>query len=140
MCSLDRRESLELALVHVDLFATGETDGSGGTLDKADTIAVQALVDTSHTAGRACDRYTGALALDFRLELLLVALAEVLDDGGLHGKLDTIQGQEPDDVPYPDDTDPSTRDASDVGEGPVSVGGNNGRDELGDAEGDKESP
>ena len=28
----------------------------------------------------------------------LAALAEILDDGGLHGKLDKVEGEEPNDV------------------------------------------
>lgn len=36
--------------------------------------------------------------------------------------------------PNPDDTDPSTRDGLNLGEAPVTVRGNDRRDELGDAE------
>lgn len=40
--------------------------------------------------------------------------------------------------PDPNNANPSTRDSLDVGEAPVTVGGNDGRDELGDAESDDE--
>jgi len=83
-------------------------------------------VNAADSARRACNGHSGALALDFRLELLLVTLTEVLDDGSLHGKLDTVQGQEPDNVPYPDDTNPATRDTGDLSEWPVAVGGDDG--------------
>jgi hypothetical protein len=33
-----------------------------------------------------------------------MTLTEVLDDSSLHGKFDTIEGKEPNEVPYPDDS------------------------------------
>ena len=51
----------------------------------------------------------------------------------------TLRGDERQDTyPDPNDTDPSTRDGPDVGEAPVTVGGDDGRDELGNAEGNDE--
>jgi len=70
------------------------------------------------------------------LESLLGAVvADPLDDGGLHAELDKVEREEPDDIPDPDDTDPATRDGVDLGEAPRAVGGDDGGDELGDAEG-----
>lgn len=63
-----------------------------------------------------------------------LSLLEVGNDRSLEGKLDEIEGEVPDDVPNPDDSDPSTRDTSDVGEAPVSVSGNNRGDQLSDTE------
>ena len=40
--------------------------------------------------------------------------------------------------PDPDDSDPATRNGTNVGEAPVSVRGDDGRDKLGNAEGDKQ--
>jgi hypothetical protein len=70
--------------------------------------------------------------------LLLVTLAEVLDDSSLHGEFDTIEGEEPNEVPYPDNSDPSAGDAGDLSEWPVTESGNEGGDELSKAEGDEE--
>jgi len=41
--------------------------------------------------------------------------------------------------PDPDDSDPATRNGTNAGEAPVSVQGDDGRDKLGNAEGDKQS-
>lgn len=64
-----------------------------------------------------------------------LALLEVGNDRLLETELDEIEGEVPDDVPDPDDTDPTTRDTSDVGEAPVTVSGNDGSDKLSDTEG-----
>jgi hypothetical protein len=120
MLSLDRRKALELGLTHLDLLATLEADAASSTLDEGNTVAVQALVDTSNAAGSTGDWDTGALALDFVPQLLLVTLAEVLDDSSFHREFDTIEREEPDDVPHPDNSDPSAGDARDVGEVPVT--------------------
>ena len=45
----------------------------------------------------------------------------------------------PDDVPNPDDSDPSSRDSLDVGEAPISESGDDGRDELSETEGKHQS-
>lgn len=42
--------------------------------------------------------------------------------------------------PNPDDTNPSTGDGADSGEAPVTVSGDDGRDELSQAERNQESP
>ena len=68
-----------------------------------------------------------------------MTVTKVLDDSCLHSELDPVERNEPDDVPNPDDTNPATRDSLDVGEAPVTVGSNDRRDELSDAEGTHES-
>jgi len=65
-----------------------------------------------------------------------MAPAEVFEHGSLHRKLDQVERQEPDDVPHPDGTDPTSGDAIDPGEVPVSV--RDRRDELRNAEDTKE--
>jgi hypothetical protein len=134
MCGLDRRKALELGLTHLDLLSALEADAASSTLDERNTIPIQALVDTSNAAGSAGNGDTCALALDLVPQLLLVALAEVLDDGSLHRELDTVEREEPDEVPYPDNSDPSAGDACDLGERPVAECSDDGRDKLGNAE------
>ena len=70
----------------------------------------------------------------------LVTDTQHLDDGHLHCKFDPVKGYEPNDIlakksdyitikpsekntyQYPDDTDPTTRDSSNLGEAPVTIG------------------
>jgi hypothetical protein len=108
ICRLDRRKALEFALAHLNLLAAFESNTPSSPLDEGNTIAIQALVDTSNATGSTGDGDTGTDALDFLRQLLLVTLTEVLDDSSLHGKFDTIEGKEPNEVPYPDDSDPTT--------------------------------
>lgn len=112
-----------------------EPDSPCNTLEERHTVGVQALVDR-RSAGLGAGK--GNTRGGLRGELRLVTLAEVLDDGGLHRELDPVEGDEPDDVPDPDDTDPSTADALHLGEAPVTVRSDDRRDELSDAEGDEE--
>ena len=137
VCSLDRCKALELGLTHLDLLATLEADAASSTLDEGNTVAIQALVDTSNTAGGTGDGDTGALAFDLTSQSLFVTLAEVLDNSSFHREFDTIEREEPDEVPYPDNSDPSAGDALDLGELPVTECSNDGRDELGNAEGNE---
>lgn len=54
----------------------------------------------------------------------VLRLASVVSlDSSPDSELDEIKREEPDEVPDPGDSDPSTRDTLDVGETPVSVGG-----------------
>ena len=129
--SLDGRESLQLVLGHVDLLSSLELVGS--SRDKVGSVRVEGLVSGS-SSGQSFSRLvdegggnSGSLSL-----------LEVLDDGELHGVLDEIHGEVPDNVPDPDDTDPSTRDRSDVGEAPITESGNDGRDQLSETEGNHE--
>jgi hypothetical protein len=129
--SLDGRESRKLVLRHVDLLSALElvalSESSG---DEVGSVRVHGLVSGS-SSGKSFSRLvdngggsTGGLSL-----------LEVLDDGELHGVLDQVHGEVPDNVPNPDDTDPTTRDGLDVGETPVTEGGNDGRDQLSETEG-----
>ena len=77
---------------------------------------------------------------------------QLLDDGRLHCEFNPVKRDEPNNIlrmkldyitikpcekntyPDPDDTDPTTRDRSDVGEAPVTIGGDDRRDELSDTE------
>ena len=70
----------------------------------------------------------------------LMTGTQLLDDGHLHYEFDPVKGYEPNDIlakksdyttikpsekdtyPYPDDTDPTTRDSSNLGEAPVTIG------------------
>jgi hypothetical protein len=131
LLSLDGRESLQLVLGHVDLLSSLEL--VGGSRDKVGSVRVEGLVSGS-SSGQSFSRLvdegggnSGSLSL-----------LEVLDDGELHGVLDEIHGEVPDNVPDPDDTDPSTRDRSDVGEAPITESGNDGRDQLSETEGNHE--
>jgi hypothetical protein len=138
MSGLDGRKSFQFGLAHLHLLASFETNTSSSPLDKADTVAVQALVDRSDTRSRPGHWNTLALALDVASELSFVTLTEIFDNGRLHRKLDQVEWQEPDNVPHPNDADPAARDTTDLSEAPVSVSSNDGRDELSDTEGTKE--
>ena len=67
-------------------------------------------------------------------DLALVTLTKVFDNGCLHAELNPVEGNEPDNVPNPNNTDPATRDTLDLCEAPVCVYGNDRRNELRNAE------
>ena len=92
--SLDRAEALKLLGLHRDLLA--ETDLAGGATDERDTVRVERLVDRGRARSRASHRDARLLGLlgDRRV----VTLAEALDDRRLHGELDKVKREEPDDV------------------------------------------
>ena len=69
-----------------------------------------------------------------RGSLACLSLLEVGNDGPLETELDQVEREVPDDVPNPDDTDPSTRDSLDIGEVPVTETGDDGRYELSNTE------
>ena len=139
MGGLNRREALEFGLAHLHLLPALEAHSPDGTLDKVDSVAVEALVNAADTARRPGNGDPGALALHLVPQLLLVTLTEVLDDGRFHRKLDPVEREEPNDVPNPDDSDPPAGDTGDVRERPVGERGNDRRDELSNAESDEES-
>jgi len=131
LLSLDARESLELVLRHRDLCSALESVDLSG--EEVGSVRVERLVSGSssrESLSMLVDKSGG--------DGSSLSLLEVGNDGLLEGKLDKIQGEVPDNVPDPDDTDPSTRDTSDKGEAPVSVSGNDGRDELSKTEGTHE--
>jgi len=68
-----------------------------------------------------------------------LSLLESLDDGELEGELDQVEREVPDNVPDPNDTDPSTGDVVNVRETPVTESGDDGGDELGQTEGKHKS-
>jgi hypothetical protein len=138
MCGRNGSKALEFALTHLDLLSAFESNAPSSPLYERNTITIQALVDTSNTAGSAGNGNTLALALDFSLQFLLVTLAEVLDDSSLHGEFHTVKWEEPNEVPYPDNSDPSAGDACDLREWPVTESSDDGGDELGDTEGNEE--
>lgn len=132
--SLVRREALKLPLTDGDVLATesnralgallrmrkkgkkevkvsepfGEVkvgNSSNQTHDEGDTVGVERLV-----AGLSARHGDAILVLD-GLGKLLSALRVVGADEGAHGELDEVEGEEPDNVPDPGDSDVSTRDA-----------------------------
>jgi hypothetical protein len=114
---LGRSESLLLVGGHGDLVAS-ETPLGG--LEERGSVRVQGLVSGDSSLHRSARLDTSRMGLGSS------SLLKGLDDGVLHGELDEVHGEVPDDVPDPDDTDPSTGDRSDVGEAPVSEGGDLG--------------
>jgi len=119
---LDTAKSLELLGLHGDLLP--EANLASSALDERHTIRVQRLVDGGSARLGTSDGDTGGG--DGSSGGLDMPVAEVLDDSSLHGELDQVKGQEPDDVPDPNDTDPSTRDGVDLGEAPVTEPGDDG--------------
>lgn len=85
-------------------------------------------------SGSSSDQSLAVLVHEGVGDLSGLSLLEIGNDGLLESKLDEIEREVPDNVPNPNDTDPSTRDTSDVGEAPVSEGGDDGRDELSETE------
>ena len=92
--SLDRAEALELLGLHGDLLA--EANLARRAADERHTVRVERLVNRGRTRGRASHGDAGLLGV--LSDNLVVTLAEVLDDRGLHRELDQVQRQEPDDV------------------------------------------
>lgn len=132
---LDTAESLEFLGLHRD--STAESNLAGSALDERDTVGVQRFVNRSSARLSAGDGNAGGC--DCGGSTFFAVFTETLDDSSLHGELDPIQGHEPDNVPDPDDTDPSSRDSPDVGEAPVTVSGDDRRDQLSNSEGNQES-
>ncbi len=91
------------------------------------------------TGGSSPDWRTIGTLWESSCDLASLPGLEGLDDGELHSELDQVEGEEPNNVPNPDDTNPSTGDSLNVGETPVTEGGNNGGDELSQAEREHQS-
>jgi len=64
----------------------------------------------------------------------LVTIPEVLDNCGLHRKLDQVEGNKPDDIPNPNNANPGTRNLLDVCESKIGKTGDDRRDKLRQAE------
>ena len=94
--SLDTREAAKLLGLDRDLLP--EADTVGGTTKEGDTVGVKRLVDGGGARLGAVDGDAAGDVLGLLAEGSLVALTKVLDNRGLHGELDKIHGQEPDDI------------------------------------------
>jgi len=130
LLSLDAAEPLEFIRLHGNL--STKADLAGGTSDERHSVGVQRLVDRSSTRGGTGERNARLFSLS---DLTLGTDSQPFDNGSLHSKLDEIEGHEPDDVPDPDDTNPSTGYSVDLGEAPVTEASDDGRDELSNTEG-----
>lgn len=125
--SLDGAEPTEL--IRLDVDPTAKANFPRCAPDEADTVRVQALMDRrSPRLGPGQGYTTGLLSL--LAKLTLMACTERLDDGRLHGKLNPVERDEPDNVPDPNDSDPTTRNRVDVRETPVSERSDDGRYHL----------
>lgn len=96
--SLDRAETLELLGLHRNLLA--EADLAGSATNERDAVRVQRLVDGSRTGLGARDRDAALVLLHLLGECLVVAGTEALDDRRLHGELDEVKREEPNDILY----------------------------------------
>lgn len=132
MLGLNRGESVEFVLGHVDLLSLAQTDSVDASRQPRGSVRVQRLVSRLGSS----DGSTSGIDRVGLEGLGGLSLLQCLDDGELHGELDQIQREVPDNVPDPNDTDPSTRDVVNVREAPVTETGDDGRDELGQTEGE----
>ena len=96
MGRLDATESLQL--LWFDANPCTEANLAGSPLDKGHTVGVQRLVDRGGTRSSLDQGDTGGFEDSLGGGSTIAALAEVLDDGSLHSKLDEIEREEPDDV------------------------------------------
>lgn len=109
---------------------TSEDRASVGALDETGTVRVERLVNGGGS-GRCALELVGRDGL-----VVSNGWLEHADDG-THSELDKVKGQEPNDVPHPDDSNPCSRDTLNIREAPVTVSGNDGGDQLGYNEGAK---
>jgi len=91
-CGLDTREALEFLRLHRNL---AKADLASGPLDEGHAVRVQRLVHRGSARLGAGEGNTAGGLVTFAL---FATLAEVLDDGGLHGELDQVKREEPDNV------------------------------------------
>lgn len=94
--SLDTREAAELLGLDRDLLP--EADLVGGTTEEADTVRVQRLVDRRSAGLGTGDGDTAGSLASLLAKGGLVTLTQPPDDGSLHGELDEIERQEPDNI------------------------------------------
>lgn len=135
MLGLNRGESVEFVLGHVDLLSLAQTDSVDGSRQPRGSVGVQGLVSRLSSS----DRGTSGVDRVGESGLSSLSLLESLDDGELEGELDQVEGEVPDDVPHPNDTDPSTGDVVHVRETPITETGDDGGNELGQTEGKHKS-
>lgn len=96
--SLDATQPPELVGGHPGGIAA-EADLAGSAADEADTVGVERLVQGGGARLGADERNLASGGLgDGGGDLALLAGTEVLDDRGLHGELDQVEREEPDDV------------------------------------------
>ncbi len=86
---LDAAEPLHLAVLHHHLLA--EPYPARGAVQERHAVRVERLVDRLHARRRA-------LHAHLRRGLRQPLVPQVLDEGGAHGELDPVEGDEPDDV------------------------------------------
>jgi hypothetical protein len=94
MLSLHTAEPLQF--LRFDRDPASKPDFTGSTLDEGDTIGVQGLVDRSGT--RLSTRYRHTTLVRRLNGGDFVTCTQPLNDSRLHGKFDTIEGQEPNNV------------------------------------------
>lgn len=135
MLGLNRGESVELVLGHVDLLSLAQTDSVDASRQPGSSVRVQGLVSRLSSS----DRLAAGIDRVREGSLSGLSLLQGLDDGELHGELDQVEREVPNDVPNPDDTDPSTGDVLDVREAPVTETGDDGGDQLSQTEGEHQS-
>ena len=135
MLGLNRGESVELVLGHVDLLTLAQTDSVDASRQPRGSVGVERLVSRLSSS----DGLAGGIDRVSSGGLGGLSLLQSLDDGELHGELDEVEREVPDDVPDPDDTDPSTRDVLDFRETPVTETGDDGGDQLSQTEGEHQS-
>jgi len=101
LLSLDGSKPGQLVLAHVDLLALLETGTVQSTRQEAGTVGVQRLVSGSSSPNAGVNVGVGDGGLSG------LSLLQPGNDRVLEGELDKVHRQEPDDVPDPNDTDPS---------------------------------
>lgn len=121
----------QLVLRHLDLGSTLESVGRSA--EERSSVGVKGLV-----SGGGSLEELAVLVDQGDSPLGSLSLLEESNDGLLEAELDQVEGEVPDNVPDPDNTDPATRDGGDVGEVPVSEASNDRRNELGDTESNHE--
>lgn len=104
MLSLNRGESVEFVLGHVDLLTLAQTDSVDASRQPRCSVGVQGFVSRLSSSDGSSLGIDGVRKRGLRR----LSLLKSLDDGELHGELDEIEREVPNDVPDPNDTDPAT--------------------------------
>lgn len=131
LLGLDTGESLKLVLGHGNFRSTLESVGSSA--EERGSVRVERLMSRSSS-----DQSLSVLVDNGRRSLGGLSLLQVGNDRLLETELDQVEREVPDNVPNPNDTDPSTRDTVHVGETPISESSNDRRDQLSKTEGTHE--
>lgn len=121
--SLNAAEAGKLVGINVDLLT--KANFPSRTTQEGDTVGIEGFVDGGSAGLSSVERNIATLSPDHLfLGFALPTLAKRLNDSRFHGKLDQIERKEPDNIPNPDDPDPSTLDGVDLREAPIGVSGN----------------